>query len=310
MNSDLRSGSIGFVGAGALGSTLARAMQQVGYHVTAVASQTTASAHRLAQELDGCEAVKAQDVADRCDAVFLTVPDSAILDVASAIQWRSGQVVIHCSGASPLSILDSAKHGGALIGAFHPLQTFSASGKGDGPAFSPLDGSPTIMRNIAYAVEAESPLREELESLATDLGGWPIALASEDRILYHASAIAACGLLATLVKLSADLWSDFGQSSDQGLRSLLPLVRSTLDGIESRGFPAVLTGPMVRGDVATVQSHIDALAARAPAFQPIYSHLALASLPIARDKGGLGAREEEQLRELLTNSLQTTGNEK
>ncbi|MCH8940551.1 MAG: DUF2520 domain-containing protein [Chloroflexi bacterium] len=307
MNSDLRSGSIGIVGAGALGSTLARAMQQVGYHVTAVASRTTGSAERLAQELDGCEAVKAQDVADRCDAVFLTVPDSAILDVASAIQWRSGQAVFHCSGASPLSILDSAKHGGALIGAFHPLQTFG--GSDGGPAFSPLDGSPNIMRNIAYAVEAESPLREELESLATDLGGWPIALAAEDRVLYHASAIAACGLLATLVKLSADLWSDFGQSSDQGLRALLPLVRGTLDGIERRGFPDALTGPMVRGDVATVQSHIDALAARAPAFQPIYSHLALASLPIARDKGGLGAREEEQLRELLTNSLQTSGNE-
>lgn len=291
--------SIGFVGAGALGSTLGLAMQQAGYHVTAVASRTTASAERLASSIDGCEAVTVQEVADRCDAVFLTVPDSAILDAASAIQWRSGQVVVHCSGASPLSILDSAQQGGALTGAFHPLQTFSAP-----------DGSPNIMRDIAYAVEAESPMREELETLATDLGGWPIALAAEDRILYHASAIAACGLLATLVKLSADLWSDFDQSSDQGLRALLPLVRGTLDSIERRGFPDALTGPMVRGDVATVQSHIDALAACAPAYQPIYSHLALASLPIARDKGGLGAREEEQLRELLTNSLQTTGNEK
>jgi predicted short-subunit dehydrogenase-like oxidoreductase (DUF2520 family) len=299
MNADLRSGSIGFVGAGALGSTLARAMQHAGHHLTSVASRTTTSAERLASSIDGCEAVTVQDVADRCGVVFLTVPDSAILDVASATQWRSGQVVIHCSGASPLSILDSANRGGALIGAFHPLQTFGGS-----------DGSPNIMRDIAYAVEAESPLREELETLANDLGGWPIALAAEDRILYHASAIAACGLLATLVKLSADLWSDFGQGSDAGLRSLLPLVRSTLDGIERRGFPEVLTGPMVRGDVATMQSHIDALAARAPAFQPIYSHLALASLPIARDKGGLGTREEEQLRELLTNSLQTTGNEK
>ena len=297
--SSLLSGSIGFVGTGALGSTLARAMQQVGYHVTAVASRTNASSERLAKELDNCEASTLQDVADRCDAVFLTVPDSAILDVASATHWRSRQAVVHCSGASSLAVLDSAKSNGALIGAFHPLQTFGGS-----------NGDPDVLRDIAYAVEAESPLREALEALATDLGGWPIALAAENRILYHASAIAACGLLATLVKLSADLWSDFGQNSDAGLRSLLPLVRSTLDGIERRGFPGVLTGPMIRGDVATVQSHIDALSARAPAFQPIYSHLALASLPIARDKGGLGTREEEQLRELLTNSLQTTGNEK
>lgn len=187
-------------------------------------------------------------------------------------------------------MLTSAK---ANVGAFHPLQTFGGR-----------DASPDVMRGIAYAVEAESPFHKELETLATDLGGWPIALAAEDRVLYHASAIAACGLLATLVKLSADLWSDFSESSDQGLKALLPLVRSTLDGIEHRGFPDVLTGPMVRGDVATMASHIEALASRAPGFQPVYSHLALASLPIAKAKGGLGAHEEKQLRELLTDSLQ------
>ena len=292
--SSLLSGSIGIVGAGALGSTLARAMQHVGYHVTAVASRTNASSERLATELDCCAVMATpQDVADRCDVVFLTVPDVSIKAIATATRWRSGQPVVHCSGASSLAPLSFAKDSGALVGAFHPLQTFGGS-----------DGKLDVLRNIAYAVEAESPLHKELETLATDLGGWPIALAAEDRVMYHTSAIAACGLVATLVKLSADLWSDFAESRDEGLRALLPLVRSTLDGIEQRGFPNVLTGPMVRGDVATVASHIEALTTRAPGFQSVYSHLALASLPIAKAKGGLGAHEEEQLRELLTDSLQ------
>ena len=301
MSAGLRKGSsVGFVGAGALGTTLARAMQHAGYHVTAVASRTSASAERMAKGLDGCDAVQTpQDVADRCDAVFLTVPDSAIQAVANATQWRYGQVVVHCSGATSLSTLDSAKSVGALTGAFHPLQTFG------GP-----DAPPDVLRDIAYAIEAETPLRQDLESLANDLGGWPIALAAEDRVLYHASAIAACGLLATLVKLSADLWSDFSQSSDEGLRALLPLVRGALDGIERRGFPDALTGPAVRGDVGTVASHIETLAARAPGFQSIYGHLSLASLPIARTKGGLGTQEEEQLRELLVSSLQHTYTDK
>jgi predicted short-subunit dehydrogenase-like oxidoreductase (DUF2520 family) len=292
--SNLLSGKIGIVGAGALGSALARAMHQAGYQVIAVTSRATASTERLAKEIGGCEAMQtSQDVADRCDAVFLSVPDSAIEAVSSETRWRSGQAVIHCSGASPLAVLDSAKGNGALPGTFHPLQTF-----GD------RDASPYVTRDIAYAVEAETPLHEELEALATDLGGRPIVLAAEDRVMYHASAIAVCGLLATLVKLSADLWSDFSESNGEGLRALLPLARSTLDGIEQRGFPNALTGPMVRGDVATLASHIEALATRAPGFQSIYGHLALASLPIARAKGGLGVREEEQLRELLTDSLQ------
>jgi predicted short-subunit dehydrogenase-like oxidoreductase (DUF2520 family) len=309
MNNELLSGNVGFIGAGALATTLARGIQHAGYRVTTVASRTVSSAERMAKGLDGCEAVQTpQDVAGHCDVVFLTVPDSAIQAVANATRWRSDQVVVHCSGATSLSTLDSAKGVGALIGAFHPLQTFG------GPAFSPQgfsppNGSQDVLRDIAYAVEAETPLREGLESLANDLGGWPIALAAEDRVLYHASAIAACGLLATLVKLSADLWSDFSQSSDQGLRALLPLVRGTLDGIERRGFPDALTGPAVRGDVGTVASHIEALAMRAPGFQSIYGHLSLASLPIAQAKGGLGATEEE-LRELLVSSLQHTGTDK
>ena len=306
MSSRLFSGSVGFVGAGALGTTLARAMQYLGYRVDAVASRTNASAERLAKGLDRCHAVQTpQDVADRCDIVFFTVPDDAIRPVASSIRWRSGQAAVHCSGATPLSALDPAKRDGAFVGAFHPLQSFSGPDGDGGP-----DGGPAILRDIAYTVEAESPLRENLEALARDLGGWPVTLAAEDRVLYHVSAVAACGLLATLVKLSADLWSDFSQSSGEGLRALVPLVRGTLDGIERRGFPEALTGPAVRGDVGTVRSHLEALAARAPAFQPVYSHLALASLPIARSKGGLGTGEEEQLRELLVGSLQNTATEK
>lgn len=311
MSVGLRLRSVGFVGAGALGTTLARAMQNAGYRVTAVASRTAASAERLAKGLDGCHAVKSpQDVADRCDVLFLTVPDDVINTVASTVRWRSGQAAVHCSGATPLSALDSAMRSGAFVGAFHPLQTFGGPDRGGGPSFSPHDTDPDVLRDIAYAVEAKSPLQEDLEALAKDLGGWPVMLAAEDRVLYHVSAVAACGLLATLLKLSADLWSDFSQSSGEGLRSLLPLVRGTLDGIERRGFPEALTGPAVRGDVGTVRSHLEALAARAPAFQPVYSHLALASLPIARAKGGLGTAEEEQLRELLVGSLQNTSAEK
>ena len=287
------SGNIGFVGAGALGSTMARAMHQAGYSVTAVTSRTTVSAEQIMMELDGCKVMQtAQEVADCSDVVLLTVPDNAIETVANATQWRPGQVVVHCSGATPLSMLNPAKNVGALIGAIHPLQTFGTT-----------DGAPIVMRGIAYAIESEPPLSEDLANLATDLGGWPIALAAQDRVLYHASATAACALFAILLKLSSGLWSGFNRSSDEGLRSLLPLAGGTLESIERHGFPGALTGPVARGDVETVASHLEVLSTRAPEFQLVYSHLTLASIPIAREKGGLGQNEENQLRELLMSSL-------
>ena len=78
MTTDPLLGNVGFIGAGALGTTLAQAMHRCGYRVRAVASRTAASAERLAAAIPGCEAASPQEVADRCDTVFLTVPDDAI----------------------------------------------------------------------------------------------------------------------------------------------------------------------------------------------------------------------------------------
>ena len=285
-------GNVGFIGAGALGSTLALAMARRGYAVRAVASRTPASAERLAAEISGCESASPQAVADSCDAVFLTVPDDAIAEVAASLHWREGQAVVHCSGALSLSVLGPASGAGALTGAMHPMQTFTAG-------VDPV----TIFKGVACAIEAPDPLREALEQLAISLGGRPLSLASEDRALYHASGIAACGLVATLLHQASGLWRAIPGLEDEGMRALLPLTRATLDNIERQGLPAALTGPAARGDVGVVRMHIDALADRAPGFLPLYAALSLASLPIARDKGALAESREEELRELLTASL-------
>ena len=285
-------GNVGFIGAGALGTTLTLAMHRCGYRVCAVASRTAASAERLAAAIPGCETASAQEVADRCDTVFLTVPDDAIGDVAASLQWRAGQLVIHCSGALPLDVLSPATEACALAGAMHPLQTFTTG----------VDAT-AAFQGVACAVEAPTPLRGALDELAERLGGWPISLSPEDRALYHASAIAACGLVATLLKLAGDLWSGIPGLEEQGMRALLPLTRSTLGNIERQGLPAALTGPAARGDVGVVQMHLDALSERAPGFLPLYAALSLASLPIAREKGTLAGPQEVLLRELLSASV-------
>ena len=296
MTTDPLLGNVGFIGAGALGTTLAQAMHRCGYRVCAVASRTAASAERLADAIPGCDAASPQEVVDRCDTVFLTVPDDAIADVAVSLRWRDGQSVVHCSGALPLDVLSpaaqsgaAATEAGAIGGAMHPLQTFTAG----------VDAT-AAFQGIACAIEAPAPLRGALDDLAARLGGWPISLSSEDRVLYHASAIAACGLVATLLKLAGDLWTGIPGLEEQGMRALLPLTRSTLGNIERQGLPSALTGPAARGDVGVVHMHLDALSDRAPGFLPLYAALSLASLPIAREKGTLAGPQEALLRELLS----------
>ena len=294
----LTEGGIGFIGAGAVATALAAAFSQREYPVRAVASRSRASALRLAARTPGVESCDdAQGVVDRCSMVFLTVPDAAIAGVAASLTWRRGQAAVHCSGATPLDSLDAPRSQGALVGGFHPLQTFAAP-----------EGAPRDLRGTAFGIEADEPLLEGLEALAAALGGRPIRLRAEDRPLYHASAVAVCGLLTSLVGLSADLWSGYASPSD-GLRALLPLVRGTVESLERDGLPTALTGPLTRGDEATVASHLSALEAASPELLPIYCRLALAALPMARAKGGLSpdgeAALERSLRAALARSQST-----
>ena len=288
----LAHGGIGFVGAGSVGTALALALSQRGYAVRAAASRTRASALRLAARVPGVEPCgDAQEVVDRCAVVFLTVPDDAIADVAGALTWRRGQAAVHCSGATSLDSLSVPRSQGAMVGGFHPLQTFAT------PESAARD-----LAGTTFGIEAAPPLREELQQMAQALGGRPIALRAEDRALYHASAVAACGLVASLVGLSAELWSGFANPRD-GLRALLPLMRGTLESLERDGLPAALTGPLTRGDATTVASHVEALEAASPVLLPIYCRLSLAALPLARAKGGLSPDGEAALERSLRAAL-------
>jgi len=90
-----------------------------------------------------------------------------------------------------------------------------------------------------------------------------------------------------------------GLSQEDGLRALLPLVRGTIENLETIGLPDALTGPIARGDVGTIERHLHALVEVAPDALPLYKELARKALPIARAKGGLDAKEADRVSELL-----------
>ena len=292
--------NVGFIGAGALATTLAVALSAAGWKVDAVASRSYPSAQRLAQLIPGCRAdTDPQSVVNRCRFTFLTVPDDSISQVVSSLHWPEDRAAVHCCGAATSDLLSHAAISGALSGTFHPLQTFTPLP----PKEDPIAYAQAHFHDITFAVEGPGWLRQALELMASDLGGRTIHVPPEHRPLYHASAVMSCGALVALLRSAAALWQHFGIDEKTALHSLLPLARATLDNIERQGLPAALTGPAARGDVGVVRMHLDALGQRAPSFRPLYAALSLALLPIARDKGTLADPQEAQLRELLTASL-------
>lgn len=281
--------TIGFIGAGTVGTALAVRLSQKGYAVAAVFSRTRASAERLAELVDGCRVCRSgQEVAEAVDVVFVTTPDDAIAGVVAELYWREGQSVVHCSGADSVDILEEAREDGAWVGGFHPLQTFASVTH----AITNIPGS-------TFAIEAEEPLFSILKGMAVALEGDWVKLNPEDKVLYHAAAVMACNYFVTLVKLATDLWDTFGAPPEQATKALMPLLRGTLNNIEKVGLPNCLTGPVARGDLGTIRKHLVALERKKPEVLSAYRELGLHTVPIALAKGTIDEERAAELRELL-----------
>jgi predicted short-subunit dehydrogenase-like oxidoreductase (DUF2520 family) len=188
---------------------------------------------------------------DDPDVVLLCVPDGAIPDVARCL--APGQAWVgHVSGATPLAALEPHERRFSL----HPLQTFDRSGDP-----SQLDGAWAAV--TGETEEAVAVARE----LTEKLGLRPFELADADRTLYHAGAVFASNYLVTLQRAAVRL----GVPAE----GLVPLMRGTID----HGFE--LTGPIARGDWATVEAHKAAIRTEHPELENLYETLAEATVALA-----------------------------
>lgn len=275
---DKRTARIGFIGVGVLGKGLALALAASGHRVAAAHSRNPASAHWLACRVPRCQVfASAQELAGASDLVFITTPDSVIGEITGSVSWRPGQGVVHCCGAASTEILRHAASQGAITGAFHPFQTFAGID-------SPEETAARLV-GVTFAVAGEGWVVEFLKELADDLGGRAVFIRDADRPLYHASAVLSCGYLAALLQAAVEVWQKLGFTDQEAINTLYPLARATLENVSKRGVPASVTGPVVRGDAVTVQSHLEALAQRMPELVGLYRDLTALSLPLAAQRG-------------------------
>ncbi len=280
---------LGFIGAGTVGTALAVRLSSKGYQVAAVSSRSHTSAKNLAQAINGCRAFNDnQDVADAAELIFITTPDDAIAPVAAQIQWHARQSVLHCSGADSTDILEPARKLGAQVGVFHPLQTFASVKQ----AIENMPGS-------TFALEAEEPLLSTLKDMAAALDGHRVELKANDKVAYHAAAVIACNYMVTLVKLASDLWQSFDVPPLEATQALLPLLRGTINNIDTIGIPQCLTGPIARGDTGTIKKHLSALQKISPTMVSTYRELGLQTIPIAVAKGRINEHQAQELQAIL-----------
>ncbi len=225
------------------------------------------------------------------DVVVLAVRDSAIAEVAAMLVGTGlitkRHVLLHCSGAVAAGeVLGGVADKVGGVGTLHPLR-----------AISDASAVATGLRGTVFGIEGDAAAQEVARRLVAAVGGATLPLAREQMAAYHAAAAMASNYVVALVDAAAQALSAAGMPLDQAVASLVPLAQGALANVAERGAKLGLTGPIRRGDVATVQRHMSALAVR-PDTQELYRALGRATVQLAATIEGPEAPAAESLAQI------------
>lgn len=281
--------TVGVLGVGRTGGVLGAALNRAGHRVVAATGVSAASVRRAERLLPGVPLVAADEAVGRAELVLICVPDDVlsglVAGLASTHRFRSGQLVAHVSGAHGLAALAPATRAGALPMALHPAMTFA-----DRPEDSDR------LAGVSFGVTAPDALRPVAEALVVEMGGEPVWVPDAARPLYHAALAVGSNHLVTVVAESLDLLRAAGVETPE--RVLAPLLGAALDNTLRLG-DAALTGPVARGDAATVAAHLTVLSRTAPDAVPAYVALARRTADRALSAGRLRPEDAEALLDVL-----------
>lgn len=235
-----------------MGFSLGKFFAEGGVPVTGYWSRHRESAQEAAlftgtKQYDALEAL-VQD----SDALFLTVPDGVISSVFETLRELpiSEKQICHCSGAMTAGeAFPGIGQTGAYGYSIHPL--FPISSKYE--AYRELAGA-------FFCLEGDGPHLSQWQSLLSSLGPTVQRISGASKVRYHAACAIASNLMCALVGESLELLETCGFSRDTALRAITPLMRSNLEHMIQDGPVTALTGPVERGDAATVEKHLNCFA--------------------------------------------------
>jgi len=213
------------------------------------------------------------------DIVWIAVPDDAIAGVARALassqDWQ-GRIVFHSSGALTSDELAPLRQRGAGIASVHPMMTFVR------------DAAPELA-GVAFALEGDAVAVRAAKSIIDDLGGIAFPIRKRNKVLYHVFGSFASPLVIALMASLEEVAEAAGVRRREIKPVMLPLLRQTLHNYEKGDAAAAFSGPLVRGDVATVRRHLAELK-KLPQAREVYLALARAALKRlpARNRAALG----------------------
>lgn len=287
---------IALVGPGRLGQAVTALLRQAGYPISAIVGRN-ADTTRQAAEFIGAEFMATEDL-HRCRAaeiILVAVTDDQLAAVGGqllrSLDDDRERIVLHFSGRHPAAILHSeldARSDRCHLLSLHPLQTFA----------TPQQGCRSLPGCYA-ALEGDAVAHDSGHQLAKDLGLHSFILQPQHKTLYHAAACMASNFVTSLFNDASSLMGDCLKDPQLAAEALKPLLLTAAANTAQLGAQQALTGPIVRGDQATVASHLQQLDQQQPQLAALYRQLGQRTLKLASDSGRLTPDQATALKQLL-----------
>jgi len=291
--------SIGFIGAGRVGFTLARYFYEKNLIISGFYSRSCESAREAAEFTRSKAFCEIKELVAASDVIFITTPDSAIYEVYLQLKecGLKDKILCHASGALSAQVFDGIETEGAYGYSVHPI--FAVSDK---------KNSYKEIGRAYFTVEGSSQKMTIIEALFAKLGNSYQVISEANKAQYHASLVMASNLVIGLYHMAARLLCTCGFSEETAQEALKPLFLNNAENLCSMGCEAALTGPVDRNDTGTVKKHLDALADGADTIDAVYKLLSRELVKVAEEK--YPQRDYSELAGLLTDVLGKMQNKK
>jgi predicted short-subunit dehydrogenase-like oxidoreductase (DUF2520 family) len=258
-------------GAGRAGRGLARALRASGVDVVGVHGRRSPGGP------DGVTVGPLPASLADSRTVLVTVRDAqldaALRELAAAEHLRRDAVVLHASGSAEPAALTALRAAGHSCGTFHPLL-----------ALADPERAAAALRGAWIGIDGDDLARARAVALADLLGARTLVIPPGAKPRYHAAAVLASNFPAVLMSLAERLLVTIGLPAAVGRQALRPLLAAAAENLQQRSGAEALTGPIVRGDVATVRAHLEALRDEREVLD-VYVALSRAALALAREAG-------------------------
>ena len=228
--------SVAILGSGNLAFQLLTAFDKVGVPLAGLISRDLSQgAETLEKTKARCELVGGRNLTDlQADVIVLAVPDEAIQEVQRFYQFNPNHLLVHTSGAEPLTSLKSSR-----AGVFYPLQTFTW-------------GVPVDFSIIPILVEGTTTdIAQQLTDLGRTITSDVRTVSSEDRLRLHVAAVLVSNFTNHMFH-RAEKWL---KEHNLPFDVLRPLIEETWRKAQRMPLAQAQTGPAVRGDQRTLERH-------------------------------------------------------